>query len=163
MTEGDRERGEAATGAEEQRDRYRELLEEVRTVMPGTQVLFAFLLTAAFSGRFTELDDLGKRTYAVALLLAALAAIAFMGPAAFHRIAEPGRRAQRLSVSINLQVGGMALLLASMVLVVFVVIRFIFEDTLVGVLFAGTAALVAGVVWYLLPSVDRAREARRVR
>lgn len=37
---------------DEDRERYIELLGELRTVIPGVQVLFAFLLTAPFSSRF---------------------------------------------------------------------------------------------------------------
>jgi MFS family permease len=150
---GDEDRLGDAQGeeSEEQRERYRELLEETRTVMPGTQVLFAFLLTAAFSQRFEQLDDLGKRSYAGALLLAAMAAITLMGPAAFHRMSDPGRRRERLLVSIQLQVTGMALLLASMTLVTFVVARLIFDDTVVGLLFGAATAVTGLVVWYLLP------------
>ena len=79
MSDDDR-RGDQGEETEEQRERYRELFEETRTVMPGTQVLFAFLLTAAFSTGFKDLDLLGRRSFAGALLLAALAAIMLMGP-----------------------------------------------------------------------------------
>ena len=137
--------------SEEQRERYRELLEETRTVMPGTQVLFAFLLTAAFSESFKDLDLLAKRAYGGALLLAAVAAITLMAPTAFHRISDPDTRAERLQVSTKLQVTGMSLLLASMSLVTFVVGRLIFDDTVVGVLFGGTTAATGVALWYLLP------------
>ena len=151
MTDDDR-LGDAKTDeSEEQRERYRELLEETRTVMPGTQVLFAFLLTAAFSETFKDLDLLAKRAYAGALLLAAVAAITLMAPTAFHRISDPGSRAERLKVSTKLQVTGMFLLLASMSLVTFVVGRLIFDDTLVGVLFGGTTVATGITLWYLLP------------
>jgi RsiW-degrading membrane proteinase PrsW (M82 family) len=136
---------------EEQRERYRELLEELRTVMPGTQVLFAFLLTAVFSQTFGDLDDLGKRWFAAALLLAALAAVVLMAPGAFHRMSKPGKRPERLKVSVVMQIAGMALLLASMTVVVFVVVRQIFDDTTTGLVFA---AIVGGVgigLWYVLP------------
>ena len=136
---------------EEQRERYRELLEETRTVMPGTQVLFAFLLTAAFSNTFKDLDDLGRRSYAVALLLVGVAAIVLMGPAAFHRMSESGKRAERLHVSIRLQIVGMALLLAAITLVTFVVIRLIFDDTTTGLIFGGTVGLTGVGLWYVLP------------
>ncbi len=139
--------------ADEQRDRYRELLEETRTVMPGTQVLFAFLLTAAFSTSFKDLDLLAKRAYAAALLLAAVAAITLMAPTAFHRISDPGTRGARLRASTKLQIAGMSLLLASMTLVTFVVGRLIFDDTAVGVLFGGTTAATGIALWYLLPLV----------
>jgi len=136
---------------EDQRDRYRELLEEVRTVMPGTQVLFAFLLTAVFSQRFGRLDDLGKRTFAAALLLAALAAVTLMAPAAFHRISDPGLRAARLEASVKAQIAGMALLLAAMTVVLFVVVRLIFDDTGIGLAFAVVAGGWGLFLWYLLP------------
>ena len=138
MSDDDRLGDAQGEETEEERERYRELLEELRTVMPGTQVLFAFLLTAAFSERFQRSRSARpKRSYALALLLAALAAITLMGPAAFHRMSAPGRRAERLLVSIKLQVIGMALLLAAITIVIFVVIRLIFNDTAVGLLFAG--------------------------
>jgi Family of unknown function (DUF6328) len=136
---------------EEQRERYRELLEELRTVMPGTQVLFAFLLTAAFSQRFGELDDLGRRAFAAALLGTAVAAITLMTPAAFHRMSAPGHRASRLKASIRLQIAGMFLLLLSMSIAVFVTVRLIFDDTLVGVVFGAIALGVGVVLWYLIP------------
>ena len=136
---------------DEQRERYRELLEETRTVMPGTQVLFAFLLTAAFSTGFKDLDLLAKRAYAAALLLAAVAAITLMAPTAFHRISDPGTRGARMRVSTKLQIAGMSLLLASMTLVTFVVGRLIFDDTVVGLMFGGATAATGIVLWYLLP------------
>ena len=151
MTDDDRLDDASTDEDEEQRERYRELLEETRTVMPGTQVLFAFLLTAAFSESFKDLDLLAKRSYAAALLLAAIAAITLMAPTAFHRISDPGTRAERLKVSTKLQVTGMFLLLASMSLVTFVVGRLIFDDTLVGVLFGGTTVATGITLWYLLP------------
>ncbi len=151
MTDDDRLDDASTDEDEEQRERYRELLEETRTVMPGTQVLFAFLLTAAFSESFKDLDLLAKRSYAAALLLAAIAAITLMAPTAFHRISDPGTRAERLKVSTKLQVTGMFLLLASMSLVTFVVGRLIFDDTLVGVLFGGTTVATGIALWYLLP------------
>jgi hypothetical protein len=136
---------------EEQRERYRELLEELRTVMPGTQVLFAFLLTAVFSQRFEDLDRLARRSFAVAILLAALAAVILMGPAAFHRMSRPGKRPERLRISIVLQVTGMALLLSSMTVTVFVAVRTIFGDTAIGLLFAAVTAGVGITIWYLMP------------
>jgi hypothetical protein len=138
---------------EEQRERYRELLEELRTVMPGTQVLFAFLLTAVFSQRFEDLDRLGRRSFALAILLAALAAVTLMGPAAFHRMSGPGHRPQRLKVSIVLQVVGMALLLACITVVVFVAVRTIFGDTVIGLAFAAVTAGVGIAIWYVVPRV----------
>lgn len=151
MSDDDRWDGADGDESEDHRERYRELLEETRTVMPGTQLLFAFLLTAAFSESFKDLDLLAKRAYAGALLIAAVAAITLMAPTAFHRISDPGTRAARLRVSTKLQVAGMCLLLASMTLATFVVGRLIFDDTVVGVVFGAVTAGTGVALWYLLP------------
>ena len=77
-----------------------------------------------------------------------------MGPTAFHRVSAPDSRAERLIVSVYLQVIGMALLLASMTLVMFVVTRLIFDDTAVGLAFAAVAGGAGVLIWYVLPRVS---------
>jgi hypothetical protein len=71
---------------EVERERYRELLEELRTLMPGVQVLFGFLLVTPFSARFPELDRLGKIAFICTLVTASLAAVVFLAPAPYHRV-----------------------------------------------------------------------------
>lgn len=140
----------------EERDRYRELLEELRTILPGVQVLFAFLLTAPFSQRFAELDSLGRLLYAIALVMTALAVVVFLTPASYHRVAPRSQRGQRLRIGIRLTVVGMAILGTATSLAVFTVMRFLFGSN-------GGALVVAGLVlaililWYVLPLVRRVR------
>jgi hypothetical protein len=63
-----------------------ELLNELRVVMPGVQVLFGFLLTVPFQARFTDVTDFQKIVYFVTLLLTAASAAFLMGVSAFHRL-----------------------------------------------------------------------------
>ena len=84
----------------ELRDRYYGLLQELRVVLPGVQVLVAFLLTVPFAQRFGELDDLDRGLYGAALLFTILSAIAFISPTALHRFGNRTARGQRLRVSI---------------------------------------------------------------
>jgi uncharacterized membrane protein len=140
---------------EEQRERYRELLEELRTVIPGAEVLLAFLLTVPFASRFERLDDLGRDMYAAVTLSAALATILFMTPAAYHRVARRQDRSVRLAFAIRVTVIGMALLALAVGGAVFVVVRFVFDDTILGALFGGVAMLASTVLWYLLPALHR--------
>ena len=57
---------------EEDKDRHdrelMELLNELRVALPGVQVLFAFLLTVAFSQRFVSLSATQENVYFVAVL-----------------------------------------------------------------------------------------------
>jgi len=62
-----------------------ELLNELRIVIPGVQVLFAFLLILPFNTGFVEADDLGWAVYAGSLGCAAVASALLIGPAAYHR------------------------------------------------------------------------------
>jgi hypothetical protein len=134
--------------AEEERERYRELLEEMRTIIPGVQVLFAFLLTAPFSSRFQELDEFGRDLYAAALIGVALATVVLLTPTAYHRLGAKHDRGTRLKIGIVCTVIGLALLSASVVTSVFVVIRFVFDDGLFAELLAGLVGLVTVGLWY---------------
>src|ERR1700742_556450 len=63
-----------------------ELLNELRVVMPGVQVLFGVLLTVPFQQRFATADTFQRYVYFIALLLTAASAAFLMGPSAFHRL-----------------------------------------------------------------------------
>src|SRR5215207_3984947 len=61
-----------------------EFLNEVRVVLPGVQVLFAFLLTLPFTGKFGSLDDGQKVAYQIAFYAIAAAAVLMISPTALH-------------------------------------------------------------------------------
>jgi hypothetical protein len=63
-----------------------ELLNELRVVMPGVQVLFGFLLTVPFQQGFQRIDGFQRDVYFVTLLLTAASAVFLMTPSAFHRL-----------------------------------------------------------------------------
>ena len=134
----------------EERERYRELLEELRVVLPGVQVLFAFLLTAPFSARFAELDTIGRIGYFIALVSAALSTVMFMTPTSHHRLAPGQDRSRRVRMGVRVTLGGMATLAVAIAAALFVVTRFVFGSTEAGVL---TAVLVCalGLLWYAIP------------
>jgi Family of unknown function (DUF6328) len=135
----------ATSNDEQSRERYRELLEELRTVIPGVQVLFAFLLTVPFSARFQDLDDVGRDLYAVAVVAVALAAVLFITPTAYHRLNNDGDRERRVRIGVRCAIAGMAMLATAIVVSLFVVVRFVFDDTALAALLAGTIAV--AVLW----------------
>ena len=82
----DRRDGESR---EEQLDRnYGELLQELRVAQTGTQILFAFLLTVAFSPAFGDEPDDVHTVYAVTLVLCAVAT-ALLGEPSILVLDEP--------------------------------------------------------------------------
>lgn len=139
-----------------ERERYRELLEELRTIIPGVQVLLAFLLTVPFSSRFDELDAFGRDIYALVLTGVALATVVLITPAALHRLSEGHDRTRRLRISIRCTIGGITLLAACVVASVFVVIRFVFDDARLALTLAGVVAASVIGLWYVLSIRHRA-------
>lgn len=142
-----------------ERARYRELLEELRTIIPGVQVLLAFLLTTPFATRFNQLADLGRVLYGVAVVSAALATILLLAPASYHRITRLSQerdvhRRRRIQYSGRMAVSGLACLLVSIVAAILLVTQFVF-DLSWGMSIAGLVVTVALVSWYVVPIIQR--------
>ena len=140
----------------EERRRYRELLEELRTMIPGAQVLLAFLLTVPFSSRFERVDETGKIVFVVSLACSAAATVMFLAPSAFHRLADRDDRRSRLEFGIRTAVLGLMLLGLAVALAIFVVVRFLYSTALALVL-AGSIAVLATALWIVVPLLQRTR------
>ncbi|GAA3916045.1 DUF6328 family protein [Microbacterium invictum] len=77
--------GRAET-ADERADRnWSEVLQELRVLQTGTQILTGFLLALAFQPAFADLDDVERAFYLTLVVLAAISAIVALAPVAFHR------------------------------------------------------------------------------
>ncbi len=145
---------EERTGESEQERRARELIEllqELRVVLPGVQVLFAFLLTVPFSAGFGSVSPLQQAVFFGTLVCTALSAGLLIAPSAHHRILWRQRaREHRLRVANRLAIAGMILLVPGMVGVMFVITDILFGSTL-----AATATAVVTsffvYVWFVLP------------
>jgi small-conductance mechanosensitive channel len=134
---------------------FGELLQELRVTQTGVQILFAFLLTLAFSPRFPSLDTVQRATYVTTLLLAMVAAALFTAPAALHRsLFQRGAKPRIVQVSSRLAAIGMGVLVLAFTGSVLLVV-----DVTTGR--AGGAAAGAGTLlvclglWGLLPRLVR--------
>jgi Family of unknown function (DUF6328) len=63
-----------------------ELLQELRSLITGANVLLGFLLAVSFTTEFAELDRADRYVYFVTLVSTAVAIVLFMAPAAHHRL-----------------------------------------------------------------------------
>jgi len=78
--------GEHMTDLSEFGREWTELLNEVRVVLPGVQLLFAFLLTAPFTARFAEITSAVHAVF-LASFFATTGACAFLiAPSVYHRL-----------------------------------------------------------------------------
>ena len=107
-----------------------ELLNELRVVLPGVQVLFAFLLTVPFTQRFADVSDRQKDTYLFTLVCTALGSALLIAPSSYHRIRFREYDKERLLRTSNrLAIAGTVLLALAMSAAVFLITDFLFEDT----------------------------------
>lgn len=146
--------GDSNDDTEIMRERYLELIDELRVILPGVQVLFAFLITAPFSGRFGDLSHLERAFYAEALIASTLALILLMTPVSYHRLSDRHDRHDRIHIAIRLKMAGLLALGFSIAGALMAVTSFVF-DPLVGALSAAAFAIVAFGMWVVLPIARR--------
>lgn len=145
---------------EELRQRYYGLLQELRVILPGVQVLLAFMLTAPFAARFDQLDDVGRVGYFVALVSAMGSIITLLTPTVFHRIGDRTARSARLVWGIRMTLIGVSLLALALTAALWSVVRLVFSTPLATVV-AATAAVAFALCWIAVPlSVRRTRRPR---
>src|SRR3954468_23963792 len=117
-----------------------ELLQEVRVIQTGVQVLFAFLLTAPLAARFEDLSSFQKLTYFATLLAAGAAAILLIAPTAYHRILfRLGDKEHLVVVANRFTLAGLACVAISMVGALLLVSDLLFEATAIVAVTAGAA------------------------
>jgi high-affinity Fe2+/Pb2+ permease len=134
-----------------------ELLDELRVALPGVQVLFAFLLTVAFSQGFVKMTVLQRNVYFGTFLATASATAFLMAPSAFHRLRWRQQDKERLLTFGNrMAITGIALLAVSICGAVFVISDVLFDPSIAVSIAAVAAALFAGL-WFVLPLARAAR------
>ena len=143
------------TDRQELRTRYYGLLQENRVLVPGVQILVAFLIAVPFNARFTQLDGIGRGLWLSALVIGSIAVITLMAPIVFHRVGERRRRAARLEWAIRMQRTGIVCIAVSMCLALTLVTRF----AIGGGWAVATVIALGGVIvftWVVVPRSGRA-------
>ncbi|WP_375383915.1 DUF6328 family protein [uncultured Microbacterium sp.] len=153
--------GRDETAVERADRNWNEVLQELRVLQTGTQILTGFLLALAFQPSFADLSDRQRGFYLTLVVLAAVAAIFALAPIALHRLVF------RHHAKARVVMYGHVSLVASLITVALLlvgVVAFVF-DVVVGapaavIAFAMLAALIA-VLWVVAPIVIRIRNATK--
>jgi hypothetical protein len=146
--------------SEELDQEWGELVEEHRLAMPGTQVLFAFLLVLPFQRRFEELTQNQVYVYFSALLCAAVAIVLLIAPTANHRLLWRRGDKEALLVAANrTAIAATVFLAAGMAASVYLITDFLFGQPATALVTAALGALFVWF-WYGQPLVRRMRERR---
>ena len=135
-----------------------ELLQEVRVVQTGVQVLFAFLLTVPLAARFPQLSEFQRLTYFATLLASGAAAILLIAPTAYHRVLfRLGDKEHLLIVANRLTLAGLACVAVSIVGALLFVTDLLFDSVATVAATATAAALMCLSWWCVAPLLRRRR------
>ena len=138
-----------------------ELLNEMRVVLPGVQVLFAFLFAAPFANGWRHVTDLQADVYMAAIIAAALSNAFLIAPTTYHRLTfRMGFKDRLIRLGNVSLLAGTLMLAVSMTLALFVVTSVVVDDTwaLIVSICAGTVLL---GLWYVYPLSLRERDEDR--
>jgi hypothetical protein len=137
---------------EERVDRnLEELLGELRVILPGVQVLFAFLLVVPFNQRFADVSAFQKYLYLGTLLCAAVASACLIAPSIHHRVSFRQQDKEHLVIRANrLTIVGSVFLAVAMTGAIWLIAGYLFGD-LITAIAAGAVAVLFIVVWYAVP------------
>jgi hypothetical protein len=146
--------------AKERTDRQlNELFEELRVVLPGAQVLLAFLFTVPFATRFGRVSHTERAALFVSLLTTVAGTLLLMAPSVYHRVRwQQGGKRDVVETGHHLFLFGTALLAIGLGAAVFFISDFLYGGVAAYASTTGVTLLVL-LTWCALPLV-RGRDPR---
>lgn len=153
------EEPDAGPGAETETERvgrnWTELLQELRVIQTGTQILTGFLLAAVFQTRFGELDVFQRDTYLVLVVLSIVTTLVGLAPVSLHRVLFR-HQAKEVIVRytdyfVQATLAGVAITVAGIGLLIFDLVL----GRVWGVAFAVFIFVVVVTIWIVVPRVIR--------
>ncbi|MFI2361514.1 DUF6328 family protein [Promicromonospora sp. NPDC019610] len=136
---------------------WNELLQELRVMQTGVQILTGFLLTLPFQSRFADLDRYQVVVYLALVVAAVIATALIVAPVSVHR-ALFRKQMKRSIVTLadritRAALGALALVITGASLLVFDVV----VGRTAGIVAGAAALVVMAVLWVLLPEILRRR------
>lgn len=136
---------------------FADLLAELRVLLPGTQLLTAFLITLPFSAGFAKIVQFEKWVFAATFVCSLSSLVFFSAPAVQHRLLRPLKdRARFKELATRLTILGCIALALALVLGAYLVLAEVFGPAL-GMAAAGMALVLIVSVWALLPLAWKAK------
>ncbi|HEY7107611.1 MAG TPA: DUF6328 family protein [Acidimicrobiia bacterium] len=128
-----------------------ELLQGLRIMLPGVQVLLAFLLTVPFTNRYTTLSSGERALYFAAVMTTAVSVVILVTPVIQHRMRfrEHDKEAL-LELSNRLLIAATIFVGASLGLVILLITEYLY-GLVAAVVVTIALLLLASVLWYVSP------------
>lgn len=136
-----------------------ELLQELRVMQTGVQILTGFLLTVPFTQRFTDLSENQKLFYLGILLAAVLTTLVIVAPVCYHRLLfRQGERDWVVSAAHACALGGLVGLAVVSSAAVLLVFDVVLDNKAAPLIAAAAVALAFIALWAVAPLSGRGRE-----
>jgi hypothetical protein len=130
---------------------FTDLLQELRVVFTGVQILFGFLLTLSFSPRFATLDGFQHTVFVTTLVCVALTSTFLLAPVAAHRVLfQRGFKRELVGWAHRFAVAGLVSLALTLAAGLLLVMDMAIGRPSALALVAGLLAVTA-VSWLLVP------------
>jgi uncharacterized membrane protein len=128
-----------------------ELLNELRVVLPGVQVLFAFLLTLPFTAGWDSITGTDKNVYFAAVVLTALSTALLIAPSAHHRMRFRSKAKEQILKTANkLAISGMVLLVGAISCALYLITDVVYDSAPAAAI-AGAFGAAVSALWFLAP------------
>ena len=135
-----------------------ELLNELRVVLPGVTVLFAFLLAVPFAKGWTGVTSFQRDVFVVAFLSTAVSIALLTAPSSYHRLRfRHGNKERMVRIGNRLSIAGILASAVSLEAVVVLVMDTVVSREAAVAAAAGLFVVVASL-WYGLPLLATLRD-----
>ncbi|QJD89626.1 hypothetical protein HH213_05620 [Duganella dendranthematis] len=130
---------------------FSDMLSEMRILLPGAQMLSAFLIILPFNGGFAKIVHLEKLLFLATFLFSLASLVLLSAPAIQHRLLRPLKdRARFKRIATRQIVAGAFALAIALVLGTDLVMSEVFGAT-VGMAVAAVMGLLIVCAWWLMP------------
>lgn len=138
-----------------------DLLQELRVLLQGVQVLTGFLIILPFNEGFRSIADEAQGVYLVLFLCVLTSLILFSAPAAQHRLLTPlSNRVRFKRFATRLIIIGLVPFSASLVLATHFVVNEVGGGK-AAMIAASLVFVIIGVLWWILPYTMREAQSRK--
>jgi hypothetical protein len=128
-----------------------DMLQELRILLQGAQVMTAFLTILPFNETFANIVDREKWVFVATYACSLTGLILFSTPAAAHRIERPLRDREKFKrFGTRMMIAGIVFLSATLVLGTQLVISQVLDERS-GYIAAGMVAVLVLVLWWIVP------------
>jgi amino acid transporter len=135
-----------------------ELLNELRVVLPGVTVLFAFLLAVPFAKGWPKVTPFERDVFLVAFLATGVSVVFLTAPSSYHRLRfRAGNKERIVRVGSRLAIAGITAFAVALEAVVLLVFDYVVSRG-AAIVVAVVFTLLVVVLWYGLPLHGKLRK-----